>query len=163
MTGLLAAAGQVWLPAAIGGHPDHLLARQAGLRAAASAGHAEVVLYADFPYVIARGWPTWVTAGAGPPNPDADTWIAEQLVRAGLDPAALTPAVTALRRSQRDVKARIIGAYRSQAGVLRLAPGDLAADPDKLAFEVSWRMHVDAAGSIPLAWPGGQRRRQPAE
>jgi LmbE family N-acetylglucosaminyl deacetylase len=163
MTGLLAAAGQVWLPAAIGGHPDHLLARRAGLRAAASAGHADVVLYADFPYVVARGWPTWVAARAGAPNPDADTWIAEQLVRAGLDPTALTPAVAVLSRSQRDVKARVIDAYRSQAGVLGLAPADLAADPDKLAFEVSWRMHVDAAGPLPLARPGRQRRCQPAE
>ncbi len=46
-------ADEVWLPSAIGGHRDHRLARDAGLLAAAAAGHAEVTLYADYPYVIA--------------------------------------------------------------------------------------------------------------
>ena len=40
MTGLLAQADEVWLPSAIGGHRDHMLARQAGLRAAVAAGHS---------------------------------------------------------------------------------------------------------------------------
>ncbi len=69
LTDLLAEAGEVWLPSAIGGHPDHAFARDAGLRAAAAAGHRQVRLYADFPYVIAYGWPDWVTR-LSPPQRD---------------------------------------------------------------------------------------------
>src|SRR5260221_8946861 len=68
LTEVIAGAGQVWLPSAIGGHRDHAFARDAGLRAAAAAGHGEVMLYADFPYVIAYGWPSWVSGGRGPPT-----------------------------------------------------------------------------------------------
>src|SRR5258708_16844329 len=45
-------ADEVWLPSAIGGHRDHRLARDAGLLAAAAAGHPVGTLYADYPYLI---------------------------------------------------------------------------------------------------------------
>src|SRR6266567_3656892 len=129
---LLTAADEVWLPSAIGGHRDHMLARNAGLRAAAGAGHTEVVLYADFPYVIAFGWPAWVSGQPDGGYLDAGFWLAEQLASADLDSGRLTPVVTRLSRAQRAVKAEIIAAYRTQAPALRLAPPDLAADPSKL-------------------------------
>jgi LmbE family N-acetylglucosaminyl deacetylase len=142
MTDVLAAADQVWLPAAIGGHPDHVLARDAGLRAAATAGHASVVLYADFPYVITYGWPFWVTEKSSDPYLDAAYWLTDQLEAAGLNPAALVPTVTRLSPGQRSAKAEIIAAYRSQAPALRLAPHDLARDPAKLDYELSWRLSM---------------------
>jgi LmbE family N-acetylglucosaminyl deacetylase len=140
LTGLLAAADEVWLPSAIGGHRDHAFARDAGLRAAAAAGHSHVVLYADFPYVLAYGWPAWVSGKPAGPCLDAAFWLAEQIVSAGLDPHQLEPAVTRLTAAQRAVKSAIIAAYRTQAPALRLAPADLAADPSKLDFELCWRM-----------------------
>jgi LmbE family N-acetylglucosaminyl deacetylase len=140
LTGLLAAADEVWLPSAIGGHRDHAFARDAGLRAAAAAGHSRVVLYADFPYVLAYGWPAWVSGKPAGPCLDAAFWLAEQIVSAGLDPHRLEPAVTRLTAAQRAVKSAIIAAYRTQAPALRLAPADLAADPSKLDFELCWRM-----------------------
>ncbi len=140
MARLLAAAGQVWLPAAIGGHRDHLLARDAGLRAAAAAGHADVVLYADFPYVIAYGWPPRATGRRAERYLDADYWLAAQLASAGLDPSELTPSVTRLTAAQREAKAAVIAAYRSQAPALGLRRQDLASNPFKLDYELSWQM-----------------------
>jgi LmbE family N-acetylglucosaminyl deacetylase len=146
MAAEMAGADEIWLPAAIGGHRDHRLARDAGLRAAAAAGHASVVLYADFPYLIAYGWPSSVSGEPPDPCLDADFWLAGQLAAAGLQGLALTPSVQRLNPAQRAVKARVIGAYRSQAAALRLAPHDLAADPGKLNFELSWRMAITAGG-----------------
>ena len=141
---LLAGAGQVWLPSAIGGHRDHLFARNAGLRAAAAAGLDEVVLYADFPYLIAYGWPAWVSGRPDGGYVDAGFWLADQLASAGLSEASLTPVVTRLSPEQRALKARVIAAYRSQAPALRLAPADLAADPGKLEFELAWQVRLDS-------------------
>jgi hypothetical protein len=140
LTGLLAGAGDVWLPSAIGGHPDHAFARDAGLRAAAAVGHRQVTLYADFPYVIAYGWPAWVSGQPAPAHLDAAFWLADQLAGTGLDGERLTPLVTRLSQAQRQLKNAVIAAYSSQAAVLKLAPHDLAAYPAKLAFELAWRM-----------------------
>jgi len=140
LTGLFQTADAVWLPSAIGGHRDHVFARDAGMRAAAAAGHAEVVLYADFPYVISYGWPAWVTRQPADPYLDAAFWLADQLEAAGLDPASLTATVTTLSPQQRAAKADIIAAYCTQATALGLAAADLARDPAKLNYELSWRM-----------------------
>jgi len=158
LTEILGAADEVWLPSAIGGHRDHMLARDAGLRAAVAAGRSEVVLYADFPYVIAYGWPSWVSGGPNRGYLDAGFWLADQLSSAALDPGDLTPVVTRLSPAQRAVKAELIAAYRSQAPALRLAPPALAADPSKLDYELSWRMALPAGTAPVTARPedGGQ-------
>jgi LmbE family N-acetylglucosaminyl deacetylase len=144
LTAALADADQVWLPSAIGGHPDHRLARDAALQAAAAAGHREVMLYADFPYVIAYGWPGCVTGQACGPFLDTNYWLSSELVSAGLVPASLTPVVTRLDDGQRRTKAAVITAYASQAAALRLSDDDLARDPGKLDYELAWRMPLDA-------------------
>lgn len=151
LTELLAGADEVWLPSAIGGHRDHRFARDAGLRAAAAAGQAEVVLYADFPYVIEYGWPAWVSGRPDGAYLDAGFWLSDQLASAGLDEARMSPVVTRLNQEQRALKARVIAAYRTQAAVLRLGPADLAADPGKLEFEISWRVRMDALRGVTAA------------
>ncbi|MEY9932648.1 LmbE family N-acetylglucosaminyl deacetylase [Catenulispora sp. GP43] len=134
-------ADEVWLPAGIGAHPDHIIARDAGLEAAALAGHTEVVLYADFPYVILYGWPASVR-GTGDRLIDADFWLTDQLQSTGLDPAALEPRALRLSPAQRVLKRQIIEAYQTQAPALGLGGPALAADPTKLDYELSWRMAV---------------------
>jgi LmbE family N-acetylglucosaminyl deacetylase len=143
LTELLRGASEVWLPSAIGGHRDHAFARDAGLRAAIAAGHRDVTLYADFPYVIAYGWPQWVSGLAGDTYLDAAFWLAEQLAGTGLDAERLTPVVTKLDSAQRELKTAVIGAYQSQAGALKLTSRDLGADPGKLDFELAWRMRLN--------------------
>jgi hypothetical protein len=145
LTGLLAGAGGVWLPSAIGGHRDHAFAREAGLRAAIAAGHREVTLYADFPYVIAYGWPDWVSGMPAGAYLDAAFWLARQLADTGLDARCLTPIVTKLSVAQRELKTAVIGCYKSQAAALKLTPDDLVAEPAKLDFELAWRMPLNSA------------------
>ncbi|HEY3903015.1 MAG TPA: PIG-L family deacetylase [Streptosporangiaceae bacterium] len=104
---------QAWIPAAIGAHPDHVLARDAALRAALIAGLPEIVLYADFPYLLSFGLPRWMKK---------------------------RPEEISLTHQQRDTKTKIINAYRSQAPALGLAQADLAANPAKLNTEFFWRV-----------------------
>jgi LmbE family N-acetylglucosaminyl deacetylase len=146
MTAHFAGADQVWLPSAIGGHLDHRLARDAALRAAARAGHTEVVLYADFPYLLRFGWPARTVGREPDPYLDADVWLAFALREAGLDPEVLEPTVTRLDAGERALKAEVIGAYPTQASALGLSPRHLAADPGKLDYELSWRAAVDELG-----------------
>jgi LmbE family N-acetylglucosaminyl deacetylase len=108
---------EAWIPAALGGHPDHALARDAALRAAVIAGLPGVVLYADYPYVLSCGLPSW-PAGH----------LAEVSLTAG----------------QRETKTRIIRAYRSQSHALDLSDADLAANPSKLDAEYFWRVTTDS-------------------
>jgi LmbE family N-acetylglucosaminyl deacetylase len=149
LTEVLAEASEVWLPSAIGGHRDHAIARDAALRAAAAAGHAEVTVYADFPYVITYGWPSWVSGRPVGAYLDAAFWLADQITSSGLDPESLTPRVTRLSPKQRATKVAVIAAYRSQAAALGLTTRDLEADPEKLDFELAWRMPLElgAAGA----------------
>ena len=139
-------ADEVWVPSAIGGHPDHLIARNAALDAAARAGREEVVMYADFPYIISFGWPSKAVGQEVDPYFNVDGWLQAELVNSGIDPTALTLSVTKLDAEQRTRKAEVIATYRSQASALRLSRRDLAADPGKLDFELCWRMPLSAAG-----------------
>ena len=143
MTAELAACDEAWLPAAIGGHADHIAARDAGLAAARATRHKYVMLYADFPYVIHYGWPSWVTGRPGSAYLDPDFWLDDQLAAAGLGAGRLEPAVTRLSAAECARKAAAIGAYRSQAAALRLTAADIAADPAKLRYELSWRLRLD--------------------
>lgn len=144
MARTFATAAEVWVPSAIGGHPDHLIARNAALDAAARAGREEVVMYADFPYVISFGWPSKAVGQEVDPYFNVDGWLHAELVNTGIDPAVLTLTVTKLDADQRTRKAEVIAAYRSQASALRLSRRDLAADPGKLDFELCWRMPMSA-------------------
>jgi LmbE family N-acetylglucosaminyl deacetylase len=142
-------AEEVWLPAAIGGHPDHLVARDIGLRAAAQAGRSDVMLYAEFPYIFSYGWPPCVTGQEPRPYVDADFWLTDQLRQGGIDPESLQPELVVLDAEQRARKQQIIRAYRSQAQALSLSPADLASEPAKLDYELSWRMSADSYSDLP--------------
>lgn len=146
----LTSADEVWLPAAIGRNPDHVLARDAGLRAAAATGHGDVVLYADFPYVITYGWPSWVSGQPADPYLNSEIWLAEQLAGAGLDAPVRSAEVIKLNSAQRATKAEIIATYRTQASVLGLTAAALARDPAKLDFELCWRLTAAAVTPDPV-------------
>lgn len=153
----LTSADEVWLPAAIGRNPDHVLARDAGLRAAAATAHGDVVLYADFPYVITYGWPSWVSGQPADPYLNSEIWLAEQLAAAGFDAPVRSAEVIKLNSAQRATKAEIIATYRTQASVLGLTPAALARDPAKLGFELYWRLTAAAVPSDPARAAPGSR------
>jgi LmbE family N-acetylglucosaminyl deacetylase len=144
MAEYLAAADEVWLPAAIGRHPDHVITRDAGLRAVAATGHDEVVLYADFPYVISYGWPAWVTGEPADPYLESEPWLDFHLAAMGFAVPARTAEVIRLSPAQRQDKAAVCAAYRSQAAALGLTSGHLAREPAKLDYELFWRLPLDA-------------------
>jgi LmbE family N-acetylglucosaminyl deacetylase len=49
-------AAELWAPAGVGAHPDHVQVREAAL-ALRGEGGPPVRLYADVPYVLRSGWP----------------------------------------------------------------------------------------------------------
>jgi LmbE family N-acetylglucosaminyl deacetylase len=140
IAGQLNDAGEVWLPAAIGKHEDHIIAREAGLRAVRLAGLRNVVIYADYPYVITYGWPASISGRQPDPYLDAEPWLDHELGAAGIAASVSTAEVVTLSPAQRELKTKIINAYRSQASALSLRAEDLADRPAKLDYELYWRL-----------------------
>jgi LmbE family N-acetylglucosaminyl deacetylase len=135
---LFAEAAEVWLPAAIGSHPDHLAARDAGL-AALVGKDTSTYLYADIPYAVLGGWPAWVT-GDEPHEPGPAGWLDARLEEAGLDRAALTPWAYRLDPEQTSRKRRAIETYVTQVSVLDQQCGGRLRDDVTIGFELSWAL-----------------------
>ena len=55
---VLDGAVEAWVPAAIGGHDDHVQVRDAALQLCRGGGPVPK-LYADLPYAVKYGWPGW--------------------------------------------------------------------------------------------------------
>ena len=121
-------------PAAIGGHADHVLVRDAAV--ALQREGWPVVLYADLPHAIGHGWPAWVAGGPDVPSVSA-VWTAA-LRGAGALADQLVAHVLPLDFLARGRKLRALAEYRTQRGVLdrcAFAPLD---HPKALAWEVMW-------------------------
>lgn len=132
-----AAVGQaetVWIPAGIGGHPDHLAAREAALAATPAARR---VLYADLPYAARFGWPGWIDPSAAArmgTGLDAGGWLQAQL--AGMSLAA--PRVYRLTGQPLAAKRATIRHYRSQFAALAAGSADDFPDGPTWAYEMTW-------------------------
>src|SRR5205823_13422651 len=66
------ATARIYVPAAIGGHADHLLVRRYG-HMLTRAG-IPVTLYADLPYCVLHGWPPWVDGGGEDAHRNVDAF-----------------------------------------------------------------------------------------
>lgn len=133
-----APAGTLLLaPAALAGHPDHRLVRDAAL---ALRDHGrEVALYADVPHATAYGWPAWVTGVAACTLLDADSYWDYQLRDAGVVLSDLEHEVHRLDEEAQASKAAAVRAYRTQFEALDRPPfGHLSGDV--LRYEVTWRL-----------------------
>jgi LmbE family N-acetylglucosaminyl deacetylase len=141
---LVEQATSLWLPAAIGAHPDHVLTRQAGLVLARGAG-VPVQLYADLPYAFLDGWPPAVTRGDPEGPADGTSWSVESaLVH---EVASVFPEPVALRRRVHRLdpaavgrKRRAIAAYATQLPLLDAQCGGRLSRGDDLALEVAWEL-----------------------
>jgi LmbE family N-acetylglucosaminyl deacetylase len=133
---LLGSAAEVWLPAGIGGHPDHIEVREIVLGMIGPASRC--VLYADLPYAIRHGWPAWVTGEPPQPYLDADFWLSEEMARCGLQPRDWTAETTELPPERRRRKEAVVSAYRSQLAALRLDPADGRRWAELLRYELCW-------------------------
>jgi LmbE family N-acetylglucosaminyl deacetylase len=130
----------VWLPAGIGGHPDHVATRIAGLRAVADFEHLVVYLYADFPYVVTFGWPSWAVDGAKEPYLNGAAFLDAEMRAQGLTGMALQREIIHADDIGVKRKRHAIEAYRSQLPGLKLHRATLDADADLLRVEVAWRL-----------------------
>lgn len=141
------AAHELWAPAGIGGHPDHVDVREAALTVAGDGG-PPVHLYAELPYAARRGWPRWVTGRAERRGLDLDGWLRSQL-----PPGTAVPGVAhALSRAGARRKLRALRAYRTQWDALA-AEGTLE-NRRVLRYEVSF-LAPAGRGSRPSG-PGGR-------
>lgn len=135
---LVETAEELWVPAAIGCHADHILARDAALAARADSNRRPPVhLYADVPYSVHYGWPEWVT-GATRPWIDVDYWLSCELEQCGIDESSLVREVHRLEPSHAERKAAAADCYRSQLPALRLSAQDAPWRRAMLEYEVSW-------------------------
>jgi LmbE family N-acetylglucosaminyl deacetylase len=131
-------AAELWVPAAIGCHQDHLLTRDAVLAARAeSQARPPVHLYADVPYSVHYGWPQWV-AGATGAGVDVDYWLSNELEQCGIDESSLVREVRRLDPAEAERKAAAADCYRSQLPALRLASESGPWRQFMLDYEVSW-------------------------
>jgi LmbE family N-acetylglucosaminyl deacetylase len=133
----LAGALEVWLPTGIGGHPDHLAARDAAV--AATECGAVVHHYADVPYSVLYGWPPSVDGSTRwSPYLDVDQWLTDELADAGLDEALLVRSVHRLDEEAQRQKVKAVASYRTQIPALDQGGALADGNPAVVGFEVSW-------------------------
>jgi len=135
---LLNGAAEVHLPSAIGGHPDHVTTRDATL--AALPQGTDAWLYADLPYALAFGWPSWVDGRDPDPLLDPTPWLANELASAGLDLDVLAAVPRVLSDAQATRKRTAVSAYASQLPALDALCGGRLTDPGTSRYELEWRV-----------------------
>lgn len=144
----LVGADEVWLPAGLGGHADHIAARDAALSATTAAQRVRV--YADLPYAGQPAWPVDVT---GAPRDVAVQCLLAvlgrparaQAWRSALDHGGIRTElarrhIVKLTTSQFKEKVTAVRRYRSQMAALRCGPRHPLRERRLFAYEVHWTM-----------------------
>jgi hypothetical protein len=131
----LDSASRVYAPAGIGRHVDHVLTR----RYAQALAHAgmPVELYAELPYCVFHGWPSWVDGCAREPDRDVDAYWQSFLQDVPEMPALEAGEVTRLQEPAIAAKLEALSCYRLS---LNYAVKQLLANPLLGRFEVRWRL-----------------------
>jgi len=127
------AAPIVYGPAGIGGHPDHRDLAQATVRLAVPG--REVRLYADSPYYLARGLPSWV---GGEPNPAADRLTDEALARIDLAGRPLTRKVIELDEAALQSKMAAMRRYETEIPAIWADMTRAPGGPAAIRYETYW-------------------------
>jgi hypothetical protein len=128
-------ASRVYVPAGIGGHPDHLLARRYG-RLLLQTG-MPVTLYAELPYCIFHGWPPWVDGGEPAPNRNVDAYWQAFLEDVPEMPPLRSANVERLDGPTAAAKLDAIGCYETS---LNYGVRQLLGNPAFHGFEVRWQL-----------------------
>jgi LmbE family N-acetylglucosaminyl deacetylase len=139
-------ASRVYVPAGIGAHPDHVLARRYG-RLLLRFG-MPVTLYAELPYCIFHGWPSWVDGGAPEPKRNVDAYWQSFLAGVPEMPALRSADVRRLQGPSSAAKLEAIHCYETS---LNYSVKRLLADPAFHGFEVHWQLMSSVPGSRPDA------------
>jgi LmbE family N-acetylglucosaminyl deacetylase len=133
-------AAQMWAPAAIGGHEDHVQIRDAALDLARHGG-PELRLYADLPYAVRFGWPGWVSAQDDDPHLVVEVWW-RRFLPTGVD---LSPTKHTLSTDDGRRKLHALAAYRTQLPGLNGGQLGLLERPGIIRYEVSWSVRAGVA------------------
>ncbi|HXB15532.1 MAG TPA: hypothetical protein VNV44_07280 [Solirubrobacteraceae bacterium] len=129
---------RVFAPAAIGGHPDHLLVRRYA-RALLRRGFA-VTLYADLPYCLLHGWPGWVDGRETGPFRDVDAFWRSFLADVPELPPLRSARVARLDDQRAAEKLAAMRSYRTQLPALSYGARGLIEDPEIHRYEVFWEL-----------------------
>ncbi|MEV7678569.1 PIG-L family deacetylase [Streptomyces sp. NPDC088341] len=143
----VAGADEVWLPAGIYAHPDHVLVRDAGLAACTEARRegldVDVRLYAEYPYQLYqmddfhkaredRGPYDWTNRG---PRALAEWFRAEfPTAREGGE----EPAEVLLTREGAEAKDAAVRSHASQLGLLDEMVHGVLMEPENIGREYWW-------------------------
>jgi hypothetical protein len=137
-------ASRVYVPAGIGAHRDHLLARRYG-RALLRAG-MPVTLYAELPYCTFHGWPSWVNGGNPAPRRNVDAYWQSSLAGVPEMPSLHAAEVIRLDPASARAKGEAVWCYESS---LNYSTRYLMSDPAFGGFEVRWTLVRPVAPSDP--------------
>jgi LmbE family N-acetylglucosaminyl deacetylase len=140
-------ASRVYVPAGIGGHADHVLARRYG-RALARA-RMPVSLYADLPYCTFHGWPSWVDGREPAPTRDVDAYWRSFLKGVAEMPPLHAGEVERLDAGASAAKREALRCYEAS---LNYGVRQLLSDPAFHGFEVRWQLAIEGGAR---ARPGG--------
>jgi len=132
-------ASRVYVPAGIGAHRDHRLTRRYG-RMLLRYG-MPVTLYADLPYCVLHGWPSWVDGREPAPNRDVDAYW--QPFLAGVPELVSLRSAEVERLDERMAKAKC-EAIESYENSLSYGFRRMLADPTLHSFEVRWQLDSPA-------------------
>lgn len=132
-------AAEVWAPAGIGGHADHVQIRDAAIDLALGGG-PPLRFYADLPYAVKYGWPGWVSAEDDDPHLVVEAWW-RRFLPADLD---LVAAKHGLSPADARRKLEALAVYRTQLPGLNGGPLQLLERSCIIRHEVSWSLPVGA-------------------
>jgi GlcNAc-PI de-N-acetylase len=135
LTAEIQSASRVYVPAGIGSHVDHLLARRYG-RMLLLAG-MPVSLYAELPYCTFHGWPPWVDGRAAEPKRDVDAYWQSSLKGVPEMPALRSADVVRLDGPTATLKGEAVRCYETS---LNYGVRYLLSDPAFGGFEVRWEL-----------------------
>ncbi|MFI5003960.1 MAG: hypothetical protein ACHQE6_02995 [Solirubrobacterales bacterium] len=137
---VVASASRVHVPAGLGGHPDHLLARRYG-RMLLRAG-MPVTLYAELPYCVLHGWPDWVDGAEPDPHRNVDEFWGPFVEGVPELPALRSAHVERLGDRAAAAKLEAMRCYATQFPCLDFGAGRLLSDPEIHRFEVRWDLTI---------------------
>ncbi|MGD0452037.1 MAG: PIG-L family deacetylase [Solirubrobacteraceae bacterium] len=142
-------ASHVYVPAGIGAHADHLLARRYG-RLLLRAG-MPVTLYAELPYCIFHGWPSWVDGREPEPNRNVEAYWLSFLERVPEMPPLRSAYVERMDGPTAAAKLEAIRCYETS---LNYGIRCLLADPAFHGFEVRWQLVGPTGDAAQTMTPG---------
>jgi hypothetical protein len=128
-------ASRVYVPAGIGSHVDHLLARSYG-RMLLRAG-MPVALYAELPYCIFHGWPSWVDGSEPVANRNVEAYWQSFLRGVQEMPSLRSAEVVRLEGSTATGKRDALRCYETS---LNYGIRHLLDDPEFHGYEVRWEL-----------------------